>query len=243
MEVKNTIPDIRKRLEKISVRIQNGSYSKPECQEFTDLVGQVILLIQTDDNIDLEDIAAILECSLISVNYLVELKEKVAFLEEKVTFLEEENERYRIQLLIGQVASSLEEEIVKKILKNTGSERFHVTLQQIEDTINGKKSRLLPEKFLETPEQKQKADDNWSHVKLEYKVEGEHYSLISKFKSGRNPIAHPCVTLSEAKRILESAKFVSDGDQKSCLELLKILESMNIKNIGYEKKKTGVRSN
>ena len=110
-------------------------------------------------------------------------------LKQKVAFLERENERYRIQLLIGQVASSLEEEIVKKILKDTGSERFHVTLQQIEDTINGKKSRLLPEEFLEILDHKQKADDNWSHLEFYYKVEGEHYSLISNFKSGRNPIA------------------------------------------------------
>ena len=199
MKVKSTIPDIHKRLDEISVRIQNGSCSKQECQEFTDLVDQVI------------------QCSLTSVKYLVELKQNVAFLDR-------ENEKYRIQLLIGQVASSLEEEIVKKMLKDTGSERFHVILQQIEDTINGKKSRLLPEEFLETPDQKQKADDNWSHLEFDYKVEGEHYSLISKFKSGRNTIAHPCVTLSEAKEILESAKLVSNGDQKSCLELLKILD-------------------
>ena len=235
MEVKSTIPDIRKRLEEISVRIQNGSCSTQECQEFTKSVDQVILLIQTGDNINPEDIAAILECSLTSVKYLVELK-------QKVDCLERENEKYRIQLLIGQVASSLEEEIVKKILKDTGSERCHVTLQQIEDIINGKRSRLLPEEFLETPNQKQKADDNWSHLELDYKVEGRHYSLISKFKSGRNPIAHPCVTLSEAKGFLESAKFVSDDDKKSCLELLKILESMNIKSIGHERK-TGACSN
>ena len=235
MEVKNTIPDIRKRLEEISVHIQNGSCSKQECQEFTDSVDQVILLIQSEENINLEDIAAILQCSLISVKYLVELKQKVAFLER-------ENEKYRIQLLIGQVASSLEEEIVKKILKDTGSERFHVTLQQIEDTINGKKSRLLPEKFLETPGQKQKAEANWSHLKFYYKVEGEHYSLISKFKSGRNPIAHPCVTLSEAKEILESSKFVSDGDLKSCFELLKILNLMNVKSIGHERRQVLVQT-
>ena len=235
MEVKSTIPDIRKRLEEISIRIKNGSCSTQECQEFTKSVDQVILLIQTGDNIDLEDIAAILQCSLTSVKYLVELK-------QKVDCLERENEKYRIQLLIGQIASSLEEEIVKKILKGTGSERCHVTLQQIEDTIDGKKSRLLPEKFLETHDQKQKADDNWSHMEDDYKVEGEHYSLISKFKSGRNPIAHPCVTLSEAKRILESAKFVSDGDQKSCLKLLTILDSMDVKSIGYEQK-TGACSN
>ena len=87
MEVKSTISNIRERFKNIFVCIQDGSCSKKEYQEFTDLVDQVIVLIQSEENINLEDIAAILQCSLISVKYLVELKQIFAFLER-------ENEKY-----------------------------------------------------------------------------------------------------------------------------------------------------
>ena len=98
------------------------------------------------------------------------IKEPISSLFERVDALEKEMEEMmekweRLKtledsLLIGQLAFTLEKELVEKFLEGTSISPKHVTITQISNALANKKDRILPL----THEEKDIIDANWNKM-------------------------------------------------------------------------------
>ena len=160
------------------------------------------------------------------------IKEPISSLFKRVDALEKEMEEMmekweRLKtledsLLIGQLAFTLEEELVKKILEGASISPKHVTITQISNALANEKDRILQL----TQEQKDIIDANWNKVEREYQLDGGLYRTITARKENRNTEAHPSIE-NISTRLSDK---VSPSDKETVDRMLAILKNLRGRN-------------
>ena len=227
--------------------LMSGGISTEKCKELETELDHIIIFLQTASDLNFEEICLLLQKlreALFSISHQnEELEQKIEGLhqlnavriEEKMNKLEQEFTSLKTDLLTGQIASSLEKEMVKRILHGAtvaGKNMITaVTLYEIDDILQGGKgSRFLPS-ILQTPEQKKIAEKNWEKLDEQFKFDNLMYSFIKEVKDNRNTLAHPSVPWTKAHELIMFGEFVNGGKEE-CLKMLCILKDMGVKTIG-----------
>ena len=160
------------------------------------------------------------------------IKEPISSLFERVDTLEKEMEEMmekweRLKtledsLLIGQLAFTLEKELVEKFLEGTSISPKHVTITQISNALANKKDRILGL----THEEKDIIDANWNKVEREYQLDGGLYRTITALKENRNIEAHPSIE-NISTRLSDK---VRPSDKEAVDRMLAILQNLRGRN-------------
>ena len=137
-------------------------------------------------------------------------------------------EELKSSLLVGQVASKLEQEIVKLLLKDTGLDCI-ITLNQLSLAVNSNPDRMSRTCLDANSSQVVKINENWDNFEKNFKQAKILYRAINVSKYRRNDDAHPNMTLSEASERLRRADL---KDRKSVNLMLTTLDSMKVDHIG-----------
>ena len=204
-------------------------------QELEKQLEDMIVLVQTEEvkEAEMEKVAAVLqEVKELLICVLDQQQE----IETKYERLAKEFNSFKTSLIAGQIVSSFERAVAQRILKDTKQENnCIVTLYQIEDILDNKKSRFLP-KILETPKEKDKVASNWEALDKCYGLSEDHYSCIQQLKRCRNKTAHPLMTIQEAHKHLRTVKKSSLHTQERdmCIEMLEVMRRMGVANINEQ---------
>ena len=146
---------------------------------------------------------------------LQDLQEKYTELEEKYTQLK----KLEDCLLIGEVAASLEKELVKHILKGTGVAAEHLTINQIDYALGGMSSRILTL----TLKQKEEIKSNWDRLDKKLGLDQRLYLTINSLKHTRNTQAHPNIQDIFTKL----SDKVKESDRKAVERMIGILKELS----------------
>ena len=144
-----------------------------------------------------------------------ELQQKYAELEQKYKTLK----KLEDSLLIGEVAASLERELVKHILKGTGVAAEQLTINQIDYVLGGMSSRLLTL----TQKQKEEIKSNWDCLDKKLGLDQNLYRTINTLKHTRNAQAHPNIQDIFTKL----SDTVSESDIKAVERMMSILKQLS----------------
>ena len=145
---------------------------------------------------------------------LQNLQENYTDLEKKYTQLK----KLEDSLLIGEVAASLERELVKHILKGTRVAAKQLTINQIDYALGGMSSRILTL----TWRQKEKIKSNWDRLDKKLGLDQSLYLTINSLKYTRNDQAHP-----ETQDIFTKlSDTVSESDIKAVERMMGILKQL-----------------
>ena len=197
---------------------QFNDMSPEQYGELPDLLDSLISLIENGDDIDLANVAELINSVKNVVNRLLQ---KIDGLEKRVKMLES---LYR-DILIGQIAMKLEKVLVEHILKDANGDKRYVTLGLLGNAIDGDGSRRCRGIFL-SDDEKQKTINNWDILDKTLKLKPAHYRAIDDLKHKRNSKAHPFKTLDEAEKILKKQVGVDD----IVFELLEKLKNMQVED-------------
>ena len=121
-------------------------------------------------------------------------------------------------LLIGQLAFTLEKELIAKFLKGTTISPKHVTIQQIFIALRNENDYMLPL----TPEQKDIINANLRELEREYQLDHSLYRTITALKHNRNIEAHPSIE-NISTRLSDK---VSPSDKEAVDRMLAILQNL-----------------
>ena len=214
-------------------KIKEGTLSCAD--ELTKTVDDTILIVQSDRDVNLTRVAAILDSLKEITRYLTNENE---ILSKKVKKLEEELETMKVSLIIGQIAFKLEKEIKRLIFEDTRVERrnyMFLNLDEIERAVNDEclyayhgKSKF---KLFISDEERRRAKEKWEELLMTYKIDYPMLCAIKELKHQRNIKAHPKETITQAREFLQTHIRNDDDDQKMSFELLEILNQMGITNI------------
>ena len=148
-----------------------------------------------------------------------DLDKKLQNLQENYTDLEKKYTQFKKledSLLIGEVAASLERELVKHILKGTRFAAKRLTINQIDYALGGMSSRIL------TLTQRQKEKINWDRLDKKLGLDQSLYLTINSLKYTRNDQAHP-----EIQDIFTKlSDTVSESDIKAVERMMGILKQL-----------------
>ena len=125
-------------------------------------------------------------------------------------------------LLIGQLAFTLEKELIAKFLKGTTISPKHVTIQQIFIALRNENDYMLPL----TPEQKVIIKENLKELEREYQLDHSLYCTITALKHNRNIKAHPSIE-NISTRLRDK---VSPSDKEAVDRMLAILQNLRGRN-------------
>ena len=213
-----------------SSKIEIGEVS--DVSEFVGVIDKVILVVQSDDDINFNDVAVVIECLGNVLKYLLtqndSLQESVKQLEDRVKHLEKLEEA----LLVGQIASKVEKVLVQKILDGTNVSDFrYLTIDQLENALSdcGRKSRQSKNIF-KSKEDVSKGNENWDTLETTFQLDSDLYGAIQSLKSNRNIMAHPGMSVKEARERLTNKLIGNDRD--IVYRLLDILEKASVNYIG-----------
>ena len=149
-----------------------------------------------------------------------DLNKKLQNLQEKYTDLEKKYTQLKKleDSLIGEVAASLERELVKHILKGTRVAAKRLTINQIDYALGGMSSRILTL----TRRQKEKIKSNWDRLDKKLGLDQSLYLTINSLKYTRNDQAHP-----EIQDIFTKlSDTVSESDIKAVERMMGILKQL-----------------
>ena len=201
-------------LQECQLRIRNKTGNLTR-DEFVLIMDSMTMYIQSGEPLDLETLAVVIDA----------LKEVVvSCLFDKDTTFEKELEVQRKEmknlkdkweklkkleddLFIGQMASSLEKEIVKYILQDTGvkCKIEYITIRDIDDALRGYVHSHSKEIFTSS-EQEDKAKQNKAKLSADFpSINGDLYRAIHHHKHCRNIQAHPEINITSVRaRLAES---------------------------------------
>ena len=189
---------------------------------------KIVLVVQSDDNINLTQVAEIIDCFGNIVKCLLEehdkLQECVKTLEDRVKHLQNLEEA----LLVGQIASKVETVLVQKILDGTNvSDSRYLTIHQLENALSdcGRKSRQSKSIF-KSQEDISKGNENWDRLETTFRLDSDLYGAIKSLRSHKNIMAHPGMSVRQARERLANCI-----DRDIAYRLLDILEKASVKNI------------
>ena len=152
------------------------------------------------------------------------LQESVKKLEDRVKHLENLEE----VLLVGQIASKVEKVFVGEIVNGTNViDSRYLTIDQLESALSdlGRSSRQSKDIF-KSQEEVSKAKENWDRLETTFRLNYELYGAIKSLKSNRNIMAHPGMSVRQARERLANC-----SDRDIVYRLLDILEKASVKNI------------
>ena len=134
-------------------------------------------------------------------------------------------------MIMGQVMSCLERNIVTAILKGTPAERetTYITLSQIEKLLRGKMGRFLP-KILMKKEEKAIAESNWESFDSKYHLDNSLYFQLERLKTNRNG---PRLTTKEAEDAIKRDSRITSDERKACMQALNTLKKMEVTYIAF----------
>ena len=162
------------------------------------------------------------------ITYLFERVETLEKeLEETKKELEEVKEKWESlktledSLLIGELASTLEKEIVEKFLQGTGVSPKHHTIQQIFIALQNEDDYMLPL----TLKQKDIIKANKNDLERKYKLDKALYSIITALKYSRNIKAHPSIENIST----HLSDMVDQSDKEDAEEMLRVLRKIQKK--------------
>uniref|UniRef100_A0A1X7TZ23 Uncharacterized protein n=1 Tax=Amphimedon queenslandica TaxID=400682 RepID=A0A1X7TZ23_AMPQE len=127
-------------------------------------------------------------------------------------------------LLIGQIALSLESKIVKRTLQGTGISTRFITIKNIEDALSGRK-HYFSKKIFTTEEQKEAVQRNIEKLHAEFPsiIGSDMHNVIIHYKQCRNHQAHPELEIGEIRARLAESQF---QNQEIIDKMLEILEAL-----------------
>ena len=196
--------------------------SKEQLEKIMDAISFTICA-EASDTPNLKKVYDVIECLRVTVRHLFDemdgLRSRLKQLEALAT-----------DLLVGQLASKLEKEIVAEILRDTGVQnKYYVTLTQVEDALEGRASRRA--KIFSSQEQKKKATENWDRLEVLLGLDDDMYGAIDKLKFVRNVTAHPNLPLEELSTRLKTSDLSSE-DKEMCDRFIEVLNKLSVKTIG-----------
>ena len=186
---------------------------KRELERVVESISFFILTLNQENGEDAKEVAKVFEdLQVLILREITNSNEENAKLKKKMEALEKEIEKMKTemerlkgiedQLLIGQVAFETEKKIVQYILKGTGVDADHVTINNIEQELNtGFDSRRRRHRVFTSQEQMDKANDNWERLDEELKLESSFYRAIIGLKHYRNCTAHPRFTPESVEKL------------------------------------------
>ena len=229
-------------------KLKNGDVSPvPTRTELMEKLDRAIMLLQTGKPITSQEIAAVitqiresiglvfdenddLKFKLEALKKLVTTHEtKIQTLTKDIAKLQRDIAFYKNSMIMGQVMSCLERKMVKEILTGT-TVATSLTLYQIEQLLEGKKSRFLPDILAEDREI---VATNWNSLDRKYGFTKNLYSQLLSIKDNRNDIAHPGMTVDTAATMIIGNPNISNDEQAACKQALDTLKRMNVTTITW----------
>ena len=234
------LPSFTKDIKNYFAKIKSG-----EVSAVSDLVGiteKIVLVVQSDADINLTQVAEIIDCLGNVVKCLLEehdklqeshdklqeshdkLQESVKKLDDRVKHLEKLEEA----LLVGQIASKVEKVFVGEIVNGTNvTKSRYLTIDQLESALSDcdwdpRQSKSI----FKSQEEVLKAKENWSRLQTTFELDYELYGAIKLLKSHRNTNAHPEISVRQARELLANC-----SDRDIAYRFLDILEKASVKNI------------
>ena len=161
-------------LDSVAVHIQGGEIEMPmdELATIVDALKEPIKCLFND----MDDLK----------KQLKEQKEIVKELSEEWKKLK----KFEEDLLIGQMVSIIEKEMVKYILKDAEIEIDYITIKNLSDALNGRTTPYSKGMF-KSRKQEMKANENWARLDDVLNLDSQVYCAIDSFKQNRNYKAHP----------------------------------------------------
>ncbi len=216
----------------------NDPYSLSK-QKVKHVLDSLSMIIQSDiQEIDKQHIGVVLDTlETVVLNLYIEvdeLKEEVRKLKEEVRKLNKVVENSDFILLKGQLARKVEQEMVKRIFKDTGvKEITYVTINQLETVYDNRRSKVAKRIFGKSSTVAvEKACENWDQLEEELPLgDLTVYSAIQSFKSERNCEAHPSMSLMEAYQFLRTSPHLDNDDEKMVKVMYEVLHHFKIENI------------
>ena len=207
-------------------KIKSGEVSA--VSELVVVTEKIVLVVQSDAEINLTQVAEIIDCLGNVVKCLLEehdkLQDSVKKLQDRVKHLENLEEI----LLVGQIASKVEKLFVGEIVNGTNvSDSRYLTIDQLDFALSdlGRNSRQSKDIF-KSQEEVFKAKENWDRLETTFQLNPNLYGAIKSLKSHRNIKAHPGMSVRQARE-----RLVNCSDRDIVYRLLDILEKASVKNI------------
>ena len=181
----------------------------------------MLLVVQSDAEINLTQVAEIIDCFGNIVKWLLEAQYR---LEDRVKHLEKLEEA----ILVGQIASKVENVLVQKILHGTNvRDSRYLTIDQLENALSdcGQSKNIFKSK-----EDVSKGNENWDTLETTFHLDSDLYRAIQSLKSQRNITVHPAMSVRKAREHLTNKSIGNDRD--IVYRLLDILEKASVNYIG-----------
>ena len=162
---------------------------------------------------------------------LKQQEEKVENLEEEIQLLKKEIAELQHNLLVGQVAFKLEQEIIKLLLDGTELyEDAMLTLHQLSRAVSPDPDCISRILLGANDSQIAKINKNWDDFekRLEPTIPKQLYRAIEQYSSEDD---YPNIPLNAARERLSKANL---KERKSVELMLRTLESLNVVHIGTE---------
>ena len=146
-------------------------------------------------------------------------------IEKELKDLRENLEQLEVDILIGQLAISVEEEIVKYILKGTGISTRYITIRNIDDALRcGYEHNSYSKEIFTSREQEDKARQNKAKLTTDFpSIDGRMYRAIEHYKQTRKIQAHP--TLHKIITRLGQLRSQHIEDEEMVDKMLKIAKA------------------
>jgi FtsZ-binding cell division protein ZapB len=213
--------------------------SKNEFVQIIDSVNAAIAIPHSELGPNAENapkLVKIMEGLKVAVSFLFdeteELKKKVHNLEKEVDNLKKEVERLKKledELLVGQIAAKVEQEIVNRLLEGTNASSSFLTINRLINICDkGISSR---QQIFTKQEEIDAVNRNWDDLQTKIGLDDDVYGAIEKFKSGRNREAHPNLTIKQVQDRLKTCTY-SPANKAMIDRLVKILQELSVTNIG-----------
>ena len=223
----------RKDIQTYCSKIKSGEISA--VSDLDGVAEKIVVVVQSDENIDLTEVAEIIEYLRNVVKWLLEQHDELQGrhdkLQESVKKLED-REKHLVNLeealLVGQIALKVEKVFVGEIVNgiNVTKSRY-ITIDQLKSALSDSGWDPCQSKdIFKSQEDVLKAKENWSRLQTTFQLDYELYGAITFLKSNRNPIAHPGVSVRQARE-----RLVNCQDRDIVYRLLDILEKASVKNI------------
>ena len=160
--------------------------------------------VQSDEHLDTAKMVTVIESVDVAIMHLFdkseELERKVNELKESLHKKPKDFDKLHGSLLIGQLASKLDKEIVKFLLKGTGVKApDYLTINKLEYATDNPQSRLA-QRLFESQEQIKMVLNNWDC--LDQSVDSDMLDAIEGFKNSHDDIAHPDASTCDVLKYL-----------------------------------------
>ena len=223
-----------------SSKLESGEYSA--ASKLVGVIDEVVLVVRNDDNINLTQVSEIIDCLRNVVKYLVEERDK---LQESHDKLQESRDKLQKRgkeledrlkhlenleeiLLVGQVASKVEKVFIGEVVKGTNiTKTRYLSIGQLVKALSDRAWDPLKSKSIfKSQEDVLKAKENLDGLETTFQPDYELYCAIKELKVRRNPIAHPGMTVTQARE-----RLVNCHDRDIVYRLLDILDRAKVQNI------------